>query len=538
MSTNVDRGRAASPEGDNVGDEADTESGDEDTVPDDDDSDGWARQNCEEEKESCADETEIPQDLEAYQKRLGADLEQERLAKRPKGTGTLPASDHVVQGSDGRLGAVAINQPIPAVGGAAAADQMGAGGSVRTPPEDDGWSTDDGEDAEEVRGEPAGANVDVPQAKDKACKDKTCDLVSMFHVVCFLRKKASPFGELHVPCPGGDVELSDLTAATCKTEWARLKWEAVSHEEYDSYMVVCVESLRVNRSRHNLAYTCRELSYRHKRNFSDSKKSGATVERLAAKLGCTREDLGVQAGAKGVAFGELEIDNTLTVRGASVNCSGGITLIPYINPDTTKLKVGEGVDRVIVLESEIAFKNLIRLDVEGKLCSKSILVSGKGFPDKATQYLVAALGRKPGLTLVYVRDPNPFGWVIFLCYRDGPKAAKGRREAQACHSLRLIGVASRELEDLTDPATLERLAAIDERRCDILLTRPAVLETPGFKDEVKHCLHFGFKGEIESLRGPADLNGDYDPAYLFTYVLGKYNDPSTWLAERATPLAD
>lgn len=91
---------------------------------------------------------------------------------------------------------------------------------------------------------------------------------------------------------------------------------------------------------------------------------------------------------------------------------------------------------------------------------------------------------------------------------------------------------------MTDTDTLEQLAPVDVRRCDILLTRPAVVNTPGFVDEVQHCRDFGFKGEVESLRGPVDENGDHDPAYLREYIKGKYRDPSKWLAECVTPPAE
>ncbi|KAK9897958.1 DNA topoisomerase IV, alpha subunit [Cystobasidium minutum MCA 4210] len=194
--------------------------------------------------------------------------------------------------------------------------------------------------------------------------------------------------------------------------------------------------------------TLRDIYYRDVKLFGSQKVVDTLVDHIAATLGVRRRDLNVVAASKGLVHGHLQLRND---QGHDLDCSAGSGSTGHLIPPNEtilSLKVDPEVRFVLVVEKEAVFQTLCSWGfTNDAILGKSILVTGKGYPDVATRELVKALSDQlpSNIPILCFVDGDPHGLHIFLNYRNGSKAMSFDRTNLVAPKLQWIGLSAEDM---------------------------------------------------------------------------------------------
>ena len=275
-----------------------------------------------------------------------------------------------------------------------------------------------------------------------------------------------------------------------------------------SVLKTCVEML----SRDAATTTKREIYYSEVELFG---KKQATADRaieqavqLIANIdgsfgSFARDSLGIVAAKRGMCYGSLIY--TL-VDGNKFNAAlgSGISIEP--GAAFQRFYLVDSLESILVVEKETVFHRLAKDMAAGKaefLKTKTLLVTGKGYPDVATRsFLRALLKQEPQLKVYGLVDGDPHGMDIMSVYINGSKGMKYAGKSLCVPEVKWLGVRFRDLEKwgVPDHALLP-LGKRDKSVASRLLANQAQLATvhPDAADHVRSLVELGKKAEIESL---------------------------------------
>lgn len=267
-----------------------------------------------------------------------------------------------------------------------------------------------------------------------------------------------------------------------------------------------VHSLLVSRS----YCTIRELYYR---NESICGKSQLKVEQAVTDvcgiLQTTAWDLGIFAAGKGYVAGSLIIRMS---DGGIIDCScvmNGATLIPsnftYIDCLETNAKY------VILVEKDTVFRKLLACEIFTLIPDEIILVTGRGYPDVATRWLLHRLWIEKSLPIYMLADADPFGIEIMLIYRHGSLAQANHAGLLACPELMWLGLHPSEIELLHLPN--EAMTSHDLFKLCALLRRYYISD--GVKEELCVLQRLQVKAKLDNI----SINSF--PLLISDYIMNK-----------------
>jgi DNA topoisomerase VI subunit A len=180
----------------------------------------------------------------------------------------------------------------------------------------------------------------------------------------------------------------------------------------------------VSASASNQVLLKRQLFYKHIDQFSSQGHSDKTIQEIAYYLKVPRYSLKIEATGKGlVASKTLELfmlnDPSQNFNiGFMTEVQGGFVIKNALNLGVTNL---ENVNFVLIVEKETVYSELIESGYfQDQFFSNSILITGKGYPDFNTKYLLRKIfERRPETPFFYLGDGDPHGYDIFLSYLFG-----------------------------------------------------------------------------------------------------------------------
>lgn len=165
----------------------------------------------------------------------------------------------------------------------------------------------------------------------------------------------------------------------------------------------------------------RQIFYNNVERFTSQKVIDQTIIDICYFMKVPRYSLRIEASGKGLVAGNLviftknyelnqdiSIDLRLLPEGFSIKHAHDMDFSPINH-----------IDFVIIVEKDTVFSNLLSLGIfsKGSFFENSILITGKGYPDYNTRYLVRKLFEKnQDIAFFYFGDADPYGQDIYLNY--------------------------------------------------------------------------------------------------------------------------
>ncbi|KAK2467868.1 hypothetical protein APHAL10511_000163 [Amanita phalloides] len=289
----------------------------------------------------------------------------------------------------------------------------------------------------------------------------------------------------------------------------------------------------------NEPITKRELFYRDVTLFRSQRVVDQLVDDVAASFHLERREMNIRASSKGLVCGE---GLTISLRqGDEIHATAdGGTLIPVIE-DIKFYSVSGDICWVLIVEKEAVFNTLCQLCLVNHptLPGQGVLITGKGYPDMATRYLVNYLAKAlpvsvPILALV---DGDPYGLDILSVYTYGSQSLRHENEKLSAERTIGIGLWVSDIQELgIDLDSMLPLTEMDERKAFAML-RTRTLPSK-WKNELMRMIHTKRKAEIEIMltmpRTSESASGLFGYSPFFTFLVQQC--AVTWRRDALTRL--
>lgn len=188
----------------------------------------------------------------------------------------------------------------------------------------------------------------------------------------------------------------------------------------------------------------RQLYYMDVNLFRNQAVVDKCIDKLADCLGLSIEQLKIAASQKGLVYSQLSLNSYLISRNI------GTSLIPRIGltskPSDFKIVFNndklEQPKSIIILEKDAILSGLVNREKQSttRLFDKSILITGRGFPDRLTKHFVYILSRKfNNVPFLGYFDADIYGWMIAREYKCKPIKSLSTFNVSCCPELNIRG---------------------------------------------------------------------------------------------------
>jgi DNA topoisomerase VI subunit A len=261
--------------------------------------------------------------------------------------------------------------------------------------------------------------------------------------------------------------------------------------------------------------TKRDVYYMDTQLFGNQLSVDSTLNILATSFGVPRDALGIVSAPKGLAFGDLIIDEEGSIldfghRPVFAKTSGAIIMLhtPQI---------------VLIVEKEAVFNTLCQLYPTLRQHLPSLLlITGRGYPCMSSLRFVNLLSRNTNARILALVDYDPYGLNIALQYYCGSKLIADR-ESTCCPNLEFLGVTLKDLDYFSDQLIPDKSRSrLNTRGSKILKMVMAKADHTGWTSVVQAAEDMeaaGFCTEIESIY-------QHDSTRLLSYIISKINGAS------------
>lgn len=235
----------------------------------------------------------------------------------------------------------------------------------------------------------------------------------------------------------------------------------------------------------NKYVTSRDLYYKDVALFKTQRVVVRYIDRLVRLLEVPRGELNIIASPNGLLAGRL----TICLEGGEVidvQRSNGATLIPV--GEIAHVSAATRPRFILVVEKEAVFSHL------QKELPNGIIVTGKGFPDRATRNLLRALSiTYPHVPMYGLVDSDPHGILILRSYESGQS---NTYEPEFHLNLSFLGVSILEYTQGLVPLTT------NDMKVSVSTLRKGWIYDAKYtecKQELQRGLFMGLKGEMNLL---------------------------------------
>lgn len=175
----------------------------------------------------------------------------------------------------------------------------------------------------------------------------------------------------------------------------------------------------------NESISKRQIYYMDVKLFQKQSVVDKCIDNLANSFGLSIEHLNVHASQKGLIYGDLSMNSFHASR------LSGCSLIPYIKSSAkySDFQIAfnnksDAIPRsIIILEKDAILSALVNKEknLAKRLFDDSILITGRGFPDRQTKQFVSLVCEKYNSTPVYgYFDADIYGFMIAMEYKIKP----------------------------------------------------------------------------------------------------------------------
>lgn len=241
----------------------------------------------------------------------------------------------------------------------------------------------------------------------------------------------------------------------------------------------------------------RELFYNEPDLTQNVQNISFALRDISCMLSTQPWHLGVLSTSRGLVAGPLNITLNTGEQITYDSRDHRGSVLPHMT--TSVQRVTSTARFVLLVEKDTVFNKLLLDNVIGMFRNRCILLTGKGYPDINTRYLLNQMWRHLGVPIYVLCDADPHGLQIMLTYRFGSVALPMCTEQLAVPSIRWLGVRPSECTALG--LATRPLSQSDVRLLKQIGRRPYVDEP--VRLELQWLLTHGHKAEIEALEGVA-----------------------------------
>ena len=299
----------------------------------------------------------------------------------------------------------------------------------------------------------------------------------------------------------------------------------------------------------------REIYYSNIELFQSMGIVNSVILDICCMLHQDRISLNIFSSAKGLVYSPLTF---ITDLGNNLNSLYTCNLISndYITNDfIIDWKNSTDVEFILILEKETIFQNIINNPIYKSKFRKSIVITGKGYPDYCTRVFISkiknlinqrkAIYKLPPVKLLYFGDWDVYGIEIWMIYSFGSISSIYENEHISISGLFWIGVYKEQLldndlfdinnksikqnqEDNEDDIiqdSEEDPSTVEDRRAELLLSHPASNIT-FWKDSIYNTIietNYVFKSLLEKY-SYIDLNITIESMSLISKELMKIKE--------------
>lgn len=216
------------------------------------------------------------------------------------------------------------------------------------------------------------------------------------------------------------------------------------------------------------------------------------ISRLAIAYEIPRDELGVVASPKGLAYGHLQVGQI------SFKFGAGLATIH----ENDKKEDIEPPDLVLVVEKEAVFNSIVQTYSElSRLFPRLLIVTGRGYPDLNTSKFIHWLSEL-GCRVAVICDFDPYGMDIALRYRQGSKLPADRASS-CCEKLLYLGINRWQIDSFSEGRDCSRhpMSIRDHKRLDRVIRSAKDADWDQLRLVAEEMKVAGFSTEIESIYG-------------------------------------
>ncbi|XP_017468257.1 PREDICTED: meiotic recombination protein W68 [Rhagoletis zephyria] len=189
--------------------------------------------------------------------------------------------------------------------------------------------------------------------------------------------------------------------------------------------------------------TVRELFYKDPAKCCKPVSIYNSLKDVCTLLRTTPWNLGICASGKGLIAGAIRLH---MINGDVIDCytHGGAVVLPQDQNSIDRLETTASF--VLLVEKNTVFSKLLSQNLFGVIGVDVILVTGKGYPDLCTRYILNRLSTEHNIPVYALFDADPFGIDILLVYQFGSKKMTPDISMNLiCPGMRWLGIHPSEL---------------------------------------------------------------------------------------------
>lgn len=244
--------------------------------------------------------------------------------------------------------------------------------------------------------------------------------------------------------------------------------------------------------------------------FSVQAESDPIIEDIEVSLDILREDLHLQANAKGSCVGNMTVIDSGDKIDLAKMGSGGWTIPSIVEPEIIEFKDVKA-EYILFIEKDAVWRRFN----EDKFWKKHncVIMHGQGMAARGNRRLLYRMNKELNLPVYCLVDNDPWGLYIYSVIKQGSINLAYESKRMAVPEARFIGLSSFDQEKYEIPKNVAlKLKDIDIKRCKEMLQYDW-FKNKTWQQEIKHMLEKNVKLEIEALsrRGISFITEKYLP---------------------------
>lgn len=262
--------------------------------------------------------------------------------------------------------------------------------------------------------------------------------------------------------------------------------------------------------------TKRDLFYESKSLYQNQGNFDRALSAICKFLNASRKELHVVSCSKGFAIGELFLQNAMDESEVDFHCAPialneALTEFDFVQSEAKFL---------LIVEKDSVFQRLLDEQWTERY-PKSILLTGRGYPDICTRRFLAWLSTHlPQMSMMALMDADPYGIEIFLTYKFGSERTRIESGDIQLPHLQWIGFLPSDAQRLAIPRNqILTLNSADKRRINKIAERALAHNEQEIFDELAILLNTNCKLEIEAL---CSISAQFLSTIYLNYKLQAY----------------
>lgn len=228
--------------------------------------------------------------------------------------------------------------------------------------------------------------------------------------------------------------------------------------------------------------------------FEDEVESTGVLDDLEASLNTLREQLHIEAKARGSIYGDIDLKQA----GDEFSCKGlgrGGWAIPGFVEDVEVLNHNAGF--ILAIENDAMMSRLIQEKTWKKL--NCLLITGEGMFPRGARRFIRILSDKLKLPVVAFVDGDPWGFYIYSVMKYGSIELAHLSDRYAVPNCKYVGMTMDDIEEYGLQKVTEKLKEVDVKKIKELMEYPWFKHNETWLRQLKLMQEKGVRIEQQAL---------------------------------------